>query len=233
MSIAFVTLSTSGYIDFTLNCLKSLEKCKCKHELITYCIGKKGCDILASHGYKSILIDEEENSNFQNIRSGNWSNIVYHKFVIIHENLQKYDFVCFTDGDIVYEREGFFKHMLDRMTDGKEMLIQSESVIEKERSALCSGFMFIRSTKNTISLFDPKNVEEFRNKVGWGDQIYVNSLKKKLVYDVLDLKLFPNGKYYYKNHLTLKPYLIHFNWVLGSNKKEKMKSFNKYLLSDS
>jgi hypothetical protein len=119
------------------------------------------------------------------------------------------------------------------MTDGKEMLIQSESSKETEKGLLCSGFMFIRSTENTISLFDPKNVEEFRNKVGWGDQIYVNSLKKKLVYDVLDLKLFPNGRYYYNNHLTIDPYLIHFNWVVGSNKKEKMKSFNKYLLTDS
>jgi hypothetical protein len=229
MSIAFITLTNSGYVDFTLNCLKSLEKCGCKHELIVYCIGKEGCDILRSRGYKPILIDEEKNSNFQTFRVGNWSNIVYNKFVIIHENLLKYDFVCFTDSDIVYSRHDFIKYIMGSMPD-KEMLIQNESIENTNKSLLCSGFMFIRSTKNTISLFDPANVEEFRNKVGWGDQIYINNLQKKLVYDVLPLELFPNGRYYYKHHLTIPPYLIHFNWIFGDEKKEKMKEYRKWFL---
>jgi len=231
MSVAFITLTNTGYVEFTLNCLKSLKQCDCKQELIVYCIGTEGCEILRSHGYNPKLIDEEKNSNFQTFRSGNWSNIVYNKFVIIHENLLKYDFVCFTDSDIVYERHDFFKYIMGSMPD-KEMLIQSESIEDTNKSLLCSGFMFIRSTSNTISLFDPKNVEEFRDKVGWGDQIYINNLQTKLLYDVLPLSLFPNGRYYYKHHSTIPPYLIHFNWIFGDEKKEKMKEYGKWLLDE-
>lgn len=231
MSIAFVTLTNTGYIKFTLNCLESLKKIGCTTELTSYCIGKDGCDILKSKGYKAVLIDEEENTNFQTIRTGNWSNIVYHKFKIIHANLLTHDFVCFTDGDIVYERQDFMKYLLGSIHN-LEMVIQNESMNNDTRSCVCSGFMFIRSTPNTIALFDPINVEEFRTKVGWGDQIYVNNIKHKLKYKPLRLDLFPNGKYYYKNYKDIKPYLVHFNWIVGTNKEKKMKEYNKWLLTE-
>lgn len=231
MSISFITLTNNGYIDFTLNCIESLKKIGCTTELICYCIGKDGHDILTSKGHRCILIDDEEKiSKFQIFRSGNWSNIVYYKFKIIHENLLKHDFVCFTDGDIVYEKQDFMKYLLENIGD-EELLIQSESTNnDLNKDDVCSGFMFIRSTPNTIALFDPINVEQFRHNVGWGDQIYINDIKKKIKFKVLKLELFPNGDYFYKNYKNITPYLIHFNWILGNHKKQRMEEHNKWLL---
>ena len=85
--IAFITLTNDGYIEYTENCLKSLEKINSKVNLNCYCIGKKGYEYLNNKKYNCVLIDEEENTNFQNFREGNWSNITFNKFVIIYESL--------------------------------------------------------------------------------------------------------------------------------------------------
>ena len=223
---AFITLTNTGYIDYTLNCLESLKKIKSNLNLIVYCIGKKGHDMLISKGYSSILIDDDNNSNFQTFRSGNWSNITHNKFVIIYENLLKYDYVCFTDGDIIYENNDFYKHLFDNINDN-DMLIQND--ICNTTNLLCSGFMFIKSNLTTLSFFNPINTEMFKNNIGWDDQIYVNDNKNKIKYEFLSSDLFPNGWYYY-NNTNLNPYIIHFNWIIGHEKKERMKIYNKWLL---
>ena len=229
-TVAFITLSNSGYIEYTINCLKSLESVNSSYFPKVYCIGSVGSQKLQSLGYSTELIDEEENSNFQNIRCGNWSNIVYNKFVIIHKNLLTHDFVCITDGDIVYKNPEFMNYLLDNIGN-HELLIQNEMMSNNETDVLCSGFMFIKSTQNTISLFNTTNVEEFRSKTGWGDQLYVNDVKHKMDYKVLPLELFPNGRFYYENHKTINPFLVHFNWVKGHEKKEKMKTHEAWFNS--
>ena len=109
----FITLTNSGYIDYTLNCIESLKKINATPKLHCYCIGKEGYDNLKEKKVNVTLIDDENNSNFQKFREGNWSSIVYYKFIIIHENLKKYPYVLFTDGDIVYENKDFYKYSID------------------------------------------------------------------------------------------------------------------------
>jgi hypothetical protein len=47
-------------------------------------------------------------------------------------------------------------------------------------------------------------------------------------YTRLPLSLFPTGKYYYKYSNNINPYMIHFNWIKGHEKKEKMIKYNKW-----
>jgi hypothetical protein len=229
MSIAFITLTNTGYIDYTLNCLTSLQRVKSDLTLHSYCIGKEGYDILTAKGHTATLIDDNTNSNFQIYRTGNWSNIVYNKFCIIHNNLQKYDYVCITDGDIVFENKDFFSYLL-ATCEGNDLLIQNETMKNTDTTHVCSGFMFIKSTPITIELFDPKHVEQYKNTVGWGDQAYINKIKDKLTFKPLPLELFPNGQYYYANAARITPYLIHFNWVKGHEKQQRMKEYNKWYI---
>lgn len=226
--IAFITLTNSGYIEYTENCLKSLEKIDSNINLNCYCIGKKGYEYLNSKNYNCFLIDEEKNSNFQVFRQGNWSNIVFNKFVIIYENLLKYKYVCITDGDIVFENANFLQYLLENIKLN-ELLIQTEYIDEKNY-VLCSGFMFIKSNSNTLNFFNPKYIEHKKNTSGWDDQLYVNNNKHKLKYKILPIELFPNGYYYYKNFNKLNPYLIHFNWIIGNEKKVKMQKHGKWYL---
>ena len=230
--IRFITLTNSGYIDYTLNCLKSLENIQTKIDMYCYCIGKEGVNRLKKNGYNCELIDQETNSEFQIFRKGNWSNITYNKFKIIYDNLLNYDYVLFSDGDIVYENNCIFDYLSSNIKDN-DLLIQNDSpfINNNDDTQLCSGFMFIKSNQNTLSFFDPDKMKDKQNEIGWDDQVYINENKNNIKYNKLPLELFPTGKYYYTHHNKIKPYLIHFNWVIGHEKKAKMVYFNKWLLT--
>jgi len=221
-------LTNTGYIDYTLNCLESLKKIKFESPLLSYCIGKEGFDVLKKQGHTVILIDDEDDiSSFQRFRIGKWSNVVFYKFKIIYDNLLRHDYVCYTDGDIVFEYKEWFNYLIENIDDN-DIMIQDNSHAGKTN--LCSGFMFIKASKTTLDLFNPVNVEPFKEQVGWGDQIYINNILHKLKYKRLPLDLFPNGGFFDNNHKQIKPYIIHFNWLKGHWKKDIMKYYNKWYL---
>jgi hypothetical protein len=225
-NIAFITLTNSGYIDYTLNCLQSLKNINMQKQLKVYCIGEKGYSILQKNGVLCELIDsnDEDIINFQTYKNNKWSNITYYKFEIIYNNLLNNEYVCITDGDIVYENSKLFDYLLSNIEDN-DLLIQIEGIYNID---LCSGFMFIKSNEHTISLFNPKNIKIYKD---WDDQIYINSIKYKLKFKQLPLQLFPTGQYYYEYNNKISPYLIHFNFVVGHEKEKKMRHYNKWYVS--
>ena len=226
--IAFITLTNTGYIDYTLNCLQSLDRISMKQPLHVYCIGEKGYSVLKDRQVSCDLIQTNDNiSGLQEFRRRKWSNITYYKFEIIYKNLLNHKFVCITDGDIVYENNQMFDYLLQNIGDN-DLLIQSEGISDTD---VCSGFMFIQSNETTRSIFHPDNVGKYRNVEGWDDQIYVNSVKYNLKYKKLPLKLFPSGNYFYTySDMIDHPYLIHFNWITGNEKKTRMAKYNKWYI---
>ena len=58
----------------------------------------------------------------------------------------------------------------------------------------------------------------------------INRNLAKFNYSLLPLEKFPNGPYFYENYQTLKPNIIHFNYVLGEKKIELMKKYNEWYL---
>jgi hypothetical protein len=225
-NISFITLTNNGYIDYTLNCIKSLNDINIKQKLKVYCIGNNGYSILQQNNISAELIIDDNVNTFQEFKSNKWADITFYKFQIIYENLLNNEYVCFTDGDIVYENNNIFSFLLNNIKDN-EMLIQDDGY------QLCSGFMFIKSNQNTLSLFNPENVNIHKNNHinDWNDQVYINHIKNLVKYKILPLYLFPTGEYYYNyNNVIDNPYLIHFNWVTGHEKKNKMIYYNKWKL---
>jgi hypothetical protein len=226
-NVAFITLTNTGYINYTLNCLQSLKQINMEKQLRVYCVGEEGYSILKNNNFLCELIHDTESSNFQEFRKNKWSNITYYKFEIIYNNLLNHEYVCITDGDIVYENNEIFDYLLNNIEDN-DLLIQSEGIYHLD---LCSGFMFIKSNDKTISIFNPENVKKYRNNEGWDDQIYINAIKYKLKFKKLPLQLFPTGNYYYEYNNIIQPYIIHFNWVIGDEKIQKMLHHNKWYIS--
>lgn len=220
INVAFITLTNNGYIDYTLNCYESLKHLNLN--LHSYVIGEEAYNKLK--GKQRTLLNSND-TEFSEFRKGNWHNITKQKFQIIYDNLLLYDYVCFTDGDIVYNGN-VIDYCLQNINDN-DILIQNDTMDDNDNSNLCSGFMFIRSNDKTKQLFNPK-VATIDAKEGWGDQMYINSIKKKLKYKMLPLDLFPNGQYYYK--YQPRSYMIHFNWIVGHEKKNKMKSYGKWFI---
>jgi hypothetical protein len=104
-----------------------------------------------------------------------------------------------------------------------DLIIQSEG---HHSGDVCTGFMLIKSNEKMLSLFNPDTV---KNNEGWNDQLHINTFRNTIKYKELPLDLFPTGKHYYNNS-NLTPYLIHFNWVVGHEKKNKMIFYKKWLI---
>ena len=236
-SIKFITLTNNGYIDYTLNCLKSLELIDFQQPLHCYAIDQEAHNVLQSKGYNSTCCNlTNVSSKFEIWNSINIPLIYFQKFEIIYSELIKNKFVCFTDGDIVFLNKDFMNYCLDYIQDN-DMVIQNDTLSNYDNSNLCSGFMFIKSSEKTIDIFNPKNVKKYV-RPGWGDQIYINRIKHELKYRTLPLDLFPNGQYFYnsqkKNMFNIMSntksnnMMIHFNWVIGHEKQNRMKKYNKW-----
>ena len=223
--LAFITLTNDGYIDYTLNLLKSLELYNLDKKIKCYCIGKNGYTKLKNMGYNSFLIDDEKNRNFCKYRQKNWKNIVSKKFNIISENLKTHKYVLFTDGDIVFTNKNAISYLIENIGDN-DMIIQATG-----GGRVCSGFFMLRSNEKTIKLFDPINIVNIKKK-HWGDQIYLNNIRDKLKYKRLSKKIYPVGKIFYKNFKNINPYIIHFNFICGDKKEITMKNYNYWYLKN-
>ena len=226
MLIGFITLTNNGYLEYTRNCIKSLEQIGVEG-LKVYCIDDKAYDNLDySRKLKIDNPEDEEVEDFYTFRSGGqWTKIVYQKFRIIHRELLKNDFVLFTDGDIVFKDKRFLKDLINRIDDN-DLLIQNDKQDDNDDSELCTGFQFIKSNKKTIDFYNPKRMK--LEDMGECDQIYVNANKNKLQYERLPLKKYPNGKYYQDNKND--SYIIHYNYLIGHDKKSMMIKDNHWFL---
>lgn len=55
-SVAAITLTNTGYVQYTLNCLKSIKNTGEDLKVQSYCIGGEGAKILESEGYSCTMI---------------------------------------------------------------------------------------------------------------------------------------------------------------------------------
>ena len=192
--IAFITLTNNDYVHMTLNCLRSLKGIS-GPQLKTYCIGTSAAKDVQLEGYPAIVLDTGALlSERQFFRKGLWGTLTQKKICIIHMNLLVNDFVCITDGDVVFRRE-FWSYLIDNIGDS-DLLIQNDTMEDTCTDNVCSGFMFIRKNAKTLKLFDPENTMHRVHEIQFDDQVYMNEIKTELDFKLLPLSLFPNGKYY-------------------------------------
>ena len=108
------------------------------------------------------------------------------------------------------------------------------------KEIICSGFMYLRANENNINLLYPfdkqflinNDVYNFRKNFIICDQLYFNSLKEEINFKCLKVADYSNGFHWKKlrNKKKYNPYLIHFNWIVGHEKKEEMKKYNYWYI---
>ena len=76
--------------------------------------------------------------------------------------------------------------------------------------------------------------EESLCRPGWDDQAHLNAIRHTLRHQALPLDLFPNGQYHRAHHdarlRRARPFLIHFNWTVGGEKRAVMSHHGKWHL---
>jgi len=236
-NIQIITLANNGYLKFTYNCIKSLEKLGYNNLIKVYCADKK-CYADLKTQYSNIeYIDSGYNKNISRLRrypsqkhytETEFKDVVFLKFVAISDALEKSN-VIFVDSDVVFLNEKFLEYLLNNIKNN-EILFQSESNgIDKNEP--CSGLMYMKNSSNVKNFFDPSvviNDKEWTESVG--DQDYVRENKNKLKYDYMDISLFTNGRVWRQEHKKLDPYMIHFNWMKVNMKVKLMKRTGVWFL---
>lgn len=227
--ICFITLTNDGYLDYTLNCYKSLEKCGAYVTLTSYVIGEKAYNKLEKLGYSCVLLEDAslDQNKLLKYRTSGWSSLMYHKINLVYKLLKKHKYVCITDGDIVFENPDFLSYC-HNMIGNSDVIFQNNKLKDDE-AVICGGFALIKSNEKTLNMYNVTNVNP--------KDIYIeqNFLKKQMKrFNIkcgfLPLEFYPNGKYYYK-HKNKRPHLIHFNWIETGKKKKRMMALKKWYLN--
>jgi len=230
----FITLTNNGYLDYTRNMIESLKRIGIHNgpfgeagpvfePLKVYCIGEE-CFNKLDYDNKELL-ECDASTEFQKFREGDWNKVVVQKFNIIHKELMKGNDVLFSDGDIVWLNNRFQKDIRNRLDDN-DMLFQNDKLDDGDDSELCSGIMFVKCNDWNKRVFDPKNIDMNDFEC---DQIHFNKIKRHLNYEKLPLKKYPNGSYF-QTYQRQDSYCIHFNYVVGDQKKDFMKTFDYWYL---
>ena len=221
--ISFVTYTNSGYLNYTKNLILSLEKCNFPLSLTIYCIDQNAYDNLKNLDYNIIpkLLNDETNthSDFIEFYKEGWNTMMLSKLKCIHKELIDYDYVFYTDSDIVFENNYCIQYLVDNLYNC-DMLVQNNG-----NKDFCAGFMFLKSNDTILELFDTKDIDMDKFKC---DQSYLISKKDCISYRVLSQEYFPAGKFYYGNYVNIYPWIIHFNWSIGTKKIDKMHFHEKW-----
>ena len=217
MKTSFITLTSKGYVNFTRNLIKSLESCKFPLVLKCYCYDNMSYEVLQNLPVELVNLNND-NIELQNYKEDIYCKLNLLKMKLIHDELLKNDYVLFTDGDIVFLKEGIIEYVRDNIDDA-DMIAQFGMVNKKLKiDTLCTGFMFIKSNKKMLDLFDVNKINFHEN---WIDQKYINTKLHEFNYKTLPVEKFAHTKTLQNKRLD--PYIVHFTDVLGNEKEDIMR----------
>lgn len=215
--------------------LESLKQFNCNKNVLIVCIDKISNDYFKENGYFTYLIDLQFNQ-FSKFGTEDFAKVTYIKLFMIHKFLEMDYNILITDGDIYYNKSPINEINQLKDKDG-DMWIQNDSMEENSFTNLCSGFMYIRSNDITKQYFNVE-IPEFKERYkicskAAADQTYINLfIAPYLNTHILPLNKFPNGQYFYNFNEQIKDLIVmvHFNWVVGHEKKDKIKKYNMWLI---
>lgn len=227
-----ITFTNQGYLEYTLNLINSIISNNISLDLTVYTVDDYSKKHLKNYPVKTKLLNETfmKTNEFIDFHSKDFGYMMLYKFEMIYESLLKNKFVLYIDGDIVIKKN--ITNFLLNEIGNKDLLIQNDHNPDKPNILnLCAGFMFIASNAKTINFFNPQNLDiEKLVNYSHHDQTYLNLNRNKFDYGILPLDKFSNGPYFYNNYGMYHPWIIHFNFLVGNKKKDKIKKFNEWYL---
>ena len=231
----FTTITNHGYLLYTLNMLKSLAPFGLDRHVVILAMDQKSEEILRRRGYQVILMKGDSLESFCPWNTKGYDRICYIKLEWIHCLLSHHKNVLLIDGDIVFRKDPTEDLQRWEADPDTHIWIQNDSSSDTEYGNMCTGYMYIRSCSTMISLYDCVSTEgqEKYKQCAFvnNDQTYFNHyVKPYCQMKALPLVHYPNGAVFYHYTDKLDPILVHFNWVIGHVKMQKMKEHRMWLL---
>jgi hypothetical protein len=231
----YFTVTNNGYLDYTLNMLKSLNRYNIDKKVLVVCLDSISNDYFKSIGYFTHFIDLNLNE-FSEFGTDGFAKCCYIKIFLIYKFLQMGYNVFYSDGDIFYTKNPLDEiNMLNE--ECGDMWIQNDTMDDNNINWVCAGFMYIRSNSNTLKHFNieiPEFAERYNQFTKHTcDQHYLNIyIRPFLDVKVFPLNKFPNGNYFYNfsDKIRESITMVHFNWIVGHEKRDRMKKYNMWLV---
>jgi hypothetical protein len=226
-----ITVTNTGYLLYTLNLLKSLQPYGLDRDMLIVCMDRPAATALAAKGYRTTCEDQDGLGRFCPWNTKGYDQICYTKLQTVHRLLSEGRHVWMVDGDVVVLRDP--RPDLVRGSAVADLVIQNDAQDDADTTNLCTGYLWIRSTPETIRCYAPEQVRArwaacaFDNN----DQTYVNQWVKPVCRTLaLPIAQYPNGKVFLEQRVT-DPVLVHFNWIKGHQKLVTMKRSHMWWLT--
>jgi len=247
-SLVWITMINHGYINFTKNFLESMKIFKAKFKLIIYCIDQETINELNEYD-NCICINADKFLKYNNLSSKlqSWSEIDYKKITFSKLDCILYTLKLLSNMDIT--SVGYIDTDIIVLADPTNIILK---VMEENKNIkifaqcdeqynhcpsglcnnkynccnICSGIIIFRNVSDIYHIFeyDETDILKFTS-----DQDFIRHkvFKHKIPNMSLDKNVFLNGTYPGLKNKDIKfpitTSLIHFNYISGNNKEQKMK----------
>jgi hypothetical protein len=225
----------------TKNLLKTLEFNNLLDKVVITCLDNKCYDFMKELNINiNIKLYKKFVSKEANYHTFEFRKMFINKLKIISNLLKQYKKpILHIDTDIVVLSSQLDKQINDLCHTKFDIIFQSDNTNFIQSTNLCTGFMLLNYTKNTLFClkkgiyYIKKNINQIEH---WGDQRSINYVLKKYPNKFI-IKTFshidyPNGYRYFNNLNTVykiyKPIIVHNNYIKGL--QNKINRFKKHKL---
>ena len=228
LDFPIITITSKWYSEYTLNMLASIKKVGLADNVTTFCLDQDSFKEISSNGFlaKSIDTSYEITKKPTHYGTKELNRFMFYKMQIIRNELIKNKFILYTDGDVVFKKN--IIDLIDRKRNFEILAIKDFDVSNPNKVSICAGFMMVKSNLKTRRLFNPNTIA--KNNFNIQDQEIINSKKRWINYEFLDEKLYSNGSYFTNNSKKIDPVVVHFNYIVGEDKKDVMNSYGYWYL---
>jgi len=240
-SIVWITLINHGYVDYTKNFVQSMVAANVGFTLKVYCIDQASMDALAGfsplcecHAAADFLKDKRLPSEMKEWLALDYKRITMSKLDAIVHALKTHPGqpVGYIDTDIVLFSDPS-PLVLKEMEAHKDVHVFAQcdergSVCSNRRQCtnFCTGVVVFRNMPDLYDLFQYTRRDVVSQT---GDQEFLNSQfqQRGVTVWTLDRAVFPNGCFLpqlkdAKVDVPSSACLLHFNWMVGHQKKASM-----------
>jgi hypothetical protein len=247
--ISWITLINQGYMDYTINFLRHLKKNNIVFFLTIYCINmtKEMKQKLENEGNcECIDFNNDALSNDMELYGDTqYKQIVFYKIDAIKETIKKNKgyYTGYIDMDIILFRDPS-KTILDKFAENDNISVVCQC---DEPEAECSNFVMCKGIctgvicfKNSsfnknlgIFSYDVEDINKFSSDQEFLQaRLNINHIQYRTVSKTVfmngsaPIKLSSNEKY----SIPSTADLLHFNYLVGDQKREKMILYNYWLI---
>ncbi|KAI7889407.1 nucleotide-diphospho-sugar transferase-domain-containing protein [Mucor mucedo] len=246
--VLIVATANYGMRNHVYNWIESLRLTG-EEKFLIFCFDQKLLEhlTLAGYGDRASLIPEvwfhqQVEADFKTYFSQEYRVITHSKTLVVQQLLYLDINVFFSDVDIVWLRPRLVEYVNTFLQIRPEthVLFQQEGLNQQE---INSGFYLMRPTTEMKRLL-AETIHIQDTVEGKTQQGSMNSALNNLNMDLrttsvvlLDVLHFPNGFVYYNHDLPnkhgIKPFIVHANYLVGEEKKQKLKESNFWYIKDS